>query len=122
MALSNQSALAFFLSPAKNLIGFCKSCEMALAIEKKGLLHSSQANNSGRCLTENGQIPEDDLNRLAKVRLTPSRNWKGPGTSLTVIWCHRQVNLLNLIKGFDEMSSLKPSSEDKGFWLVVRRN
>jgi hypothetical protein len=72
---------------------------MALAIEKKGPPHSPQPNNSGRLLIENGQIPA-----YAKLELA------GPGTSITVIWCHRQVNLLNFNRGFDETSSLKPSS------------
>jgi hypothetical protein len=36
MVLSNQSDLpAFFLFLASHLLGFCKSCEMALAFEKK---------------------------------------------------------------------------------------
>jgi hypothetical protein len=69
MALSNQSAPAFFLSPAKLLKGFCKSCEMALAIEKKGPPHSPQPNNSGRLLIENGQIPA-----YAKLELARPRN------------------------------------------------
>jgi hypothetical protein len=61
MALSNQSdSPAFFLSLASHLlIGFCKSCEMALGIEKKIPL----------CfilLLPSPTIPEDDLPRMAK--------------------------------------------------------
>ncbi len=45
--------------------------------------------------------PEDDLPRLAKSRLTTSRNLKS--------W-------------FDEISSLKPSSRDEQFRPVISRN
>ncbi len=45
-------------------------------------------------LPRNEQIPEDDLPRMAKSRLKTSRNWPGPGTSITVIRRHLQVNLL----------------------------
>ncbi len=51
----------FFLSPASHLIGFYKSCEMALTIEKKVLL----------CfilLLPSPTILEDDLLRMAKSR------------------------------------------------------
>ncbi len=62
MALSNQSDLpVFILSPTSHLIGFCKSCEMALAIEQKIPL----------CfilLLPSPTIPEDDLPRMAKSR------------------------------------------------------
>ncbi len=57
--------------------------------------------NSGRRLTVNDQILEDDLPRLAKSRLTTS-------------W--------NLKRGFDETISLKPSSRDERFKLVIGRN
>jgi hypothetical protein len=36
-----------------------------------------------------------------------------------VIWCHQQVNLLNLKGGFDKTSSLKPSSGDERFQLEL---
>jgi hypothetical protein len=36
--------------------------------------------------------------------------------------CHRQVNLLNFNRGFDETSSLKSSSVDIRFRLVASRN
>ncbi len=62
MALSNQSDLpSFFLFPASHLIGFYKSYEAALVIEKKVLL----------CfilLLPNPSILEDDLPRMAKSR------------------------------------------------------
>ncbi len=68
--------------------------------------------NPGRWLTENGQIPEYDLPRMVKlgrwlteigkIPATTNRNWPGPVTSVTVIWCHRLVNLLILNRGFDE--------------------
>ncbi len=57
---------------------------------KKQPPHSSQTNNSGRLpysprlpnprrwLTENGQILEDGLPRVAKSQLTTSRFWPGP--------------------------------------------
>ncbi len=46
---------------------------------------------------------EDDLPRLAKYRLTTSRNCPGHGTSITVILCHHQVNLLNLKRGLPKV-------------------
>jgi hypothetical protein len=49
----------------------------------------------------NGQIPEEDLPRMVKFRLRTCRNLK---------------------RGFDETSSLKPSSGDKRFRLVVSRD
>jgi hypothetical protein len=91
MALSDQSELPMFFSPR----------QVNLKISY--------------CILPNPTIPEDDLPRLAKSRLTTSRNWPGLGTSITVIWCHRQVNLQSHKGGFDETSSLKPSSGDKRF-------
>ncbi len=58
--------------------------------------------NPKRWLTKNGQIPEDDLQRLAKSRLMTS-------------W--------NLESGFDDTSRLKPYSGDEWlFQLGVSRN
>jgi hypothetical protein len=97
MALSNQSAPAFFLSPAKLLKG--NPVRWVWQLRKKG-----------RRILPSPTIPVDYLLRMVKSRLMPSWNWQGPGTSITVIWCHRQVNLLNFNRGFDEISSLKQSS------------
>jgi hypothetical protein len=41
--------------------------------------------NPRRGLTENGQIPEDDLPRMAKSRKTTYREWPNPGRRLTEI-------------------------------------
>jgi hypothetical protein len=76
MALSNPSDL-FFLSPASHLIGFCKSCDIALAIETKVplicilLLPSPTLPD---VLTENGEIMEDDLPGPHQYPLTTSQN------------------------------------------------
>ncbi len=116
--------------------------------------------NLRRWLTENGQIPEDILPRMAKSRkMTYYRDLLNSGLrqagigqapkhlspnlqtfkelrnqiprsrflgSLNVykFWpcCHRQVNLLNFNRGFDETSSLKSSSGDIRFRLVASRN
>jgi hypothetical protein len=60
MALSSQSDLpVFFLSPASHLIGFCKSCEMALAIETKVSLGFI-------LLLPSPTVLEDDLPRTTK--------------------------------------------------------
>ncbi len=67
--------------------------------------------NPWRWLTQVGQIPVYDNQELVR-----------PGTSITEIWCHLQVNLLNLYRGFDETNSLKPSSGEEWFWLVFSRN
>jgi hypothetical protein len=65
---------------------------------KIGLIREDEWTNPGRWLIEYGQISKDDLPRLAKSQLTTSRN---------------------LNTGFDETSSLKPSSGVEQFRLVV---
>jgi hypothetical protein len=78
---SNQRDLTVFSSPQKvNL--------------KIGLIPEDD-------LPKNGQIPADDILRLAKSWLRTSRNLK---------------------RRFDETSSLKPSSRDKRCLLVVSQN
>jgi hypothetical protein len=67
------------------------------------------------CLT----IPENDLPRLAKSWLTISWNNE---TSITLIWCHQQVNSINLKRGFDETSNLKPSSGVERFLAGIDGN
>jgi hypothetical protein len=63
----------------------------------------------------------DPTLRIAKSRKMTLRDWPnlglrqagiwpGPEKLITVIWCHRQVSLLNSNRGFDENSSLTSSS------------
>jgi hypothetical protein len=57
------------------------------------------------------------LPRVTKSRLT-SRNWPGPGTAIAVIWCHRQVSLLNLKRGFDETNYIFTPSQCCGYKMI----
>ncbi len=99
--------------------------------------------NPGRWLTENGQIPEGDLPRLAKSRKVTYREWPKPGDDLPRLAKSRKMTYRdwpkpgddlprfaksrhrtsrNLERGFDETGSLKPSSGDERSRLVVSRN
>ncbi len=123
MALSNQSESPLFFSPRQVSLKIWHCILFNPTIPEDDMLTMAKSwkityrewPNPGRCLTENGQIPEDDLPRLARSRHMTSRNWPGSRKSITVIWCHRQVNLLNLKRGFNESSSLKPSTGDERF-------
>jgi hypothetical protein len=79
-------------------------------------------------LPRNGQIP-DDFPRMAKSRKMTYQEWLNPGkllteksqisaydkpelarpryTSITVIWCHWQVNWVDLNRGLAETADLK---------------
>jgi hypothetical protein len=77
-------------------------------------------------------IPEDDLPRTAKSLKMAYREWPNPSLrqagfgQARYISYHDLVSLasqyVNLRRGFDETRSLKPSSGDKRFQLVVSRN
>jgi hypothetical protein len=88
---------------------------------------------SGRWVTKNGQIPEDDLPRMAKSQKMTYREWPNPGRwntkngqipedDLLRLAKSRRTTSRNLKRGFYETSSLKPSSGNDQFQLVVSRN
>jgi hypothetical protein len=59
--------------------------------------------NLGRLLAKIGQIPAHDKPELARPR----------DINYNDLQCHRQVNLQNINRGFDETSSIKFSSGEK---------
>ncbi len=90
MALSNQSELPAFSSPPAS-----QSATTFFPAQQFRKMTCRDWPYPWRWLTQNGQIPEDDLPSMAKFRLLTSRNWPGPITSVTVICCYQQSQFAN---------------------------